>query len=677
MNESHRVATPAAARSAAPVTRPLTTLLIANRGEIAVRVARTARRLGISTVAVYSDADRSNPHVAACDTAMPIGGLTPAESYLVADKLIAAARKSGADAVHPGYGFLAENAAFAAAVAAAGLIFVGPPPAAIEAMGDKARARRRMAAAGIPVVPGYDGDNQSDERLMVEADRVGFPIMVKASAGGGGRGMRKVEAREGLAAALQSARSEAEKAFGDGRLILERAVVEPRHVEIQVFADRHGNALHLGERDCSVQRRHQKIVEEAPSPAVDAALRAAMGDAAVKVAREIGYEGAGTVEFLLDRERRFYFMEMNTRLQVEHPVTELITGLDLVEWQLRVARGEALPLTQDEIALNGHAIEVRLCAEDPADDFLPRTGEVLAWRPAASVRCDHALADGLAVSPYYDSMLGKLIAHGASRAEAIAKLAHALDETVLLGVPINRAFLARVLRHPVFAEGRDVSTAFIERFFPDNASRAQQIDDAVWTLAAWLSVAAAPDAAPWAPEWRAWTSGLPLAQPWRLERADGGEERKGYIEVERGGARLLGEGGSTRIDAQVSPPNERATARVGDVDVGYSFAWNGDRLWLHVGGQDFAFADHRRQSAAKEAAESGSDGTLRAPMNGRVVKALDAGVTVAAGDAVLTVEAMKMEHVIPAPRAGTLSEVAVKVGDQVTPGQVLARIDAG
>ena len=298
-------------------------------------------------------------------------------------------------------------------------------------------------------------------------------------------------------------------------------------------------------------------------------------------------------------------MEMNTRLQVEHPVTELVTGLDLVEWQLRVARGEALPLAQDEIALNGHAIEVRLCAEEPADDFLPRTGEILAWRPAASVRCDHALADGLGVSPYYNSMLGKLIAHGATRAEALAKLAHALDETVLLGVPTNRAFLARVLRHPAFADGRDVSTAFIERFFPDNASRAQQIDDAVWTLAAWLSVAAAPDASPWTAEWRAWTSGLPLAQPWRLERVDDGEERKGYIEVERDGARLLGEGVSNRIDAQAAPPNERATARVGDVDVGYSFAWNGDRLWLHVGGQDFAFADRRRQSAAKEAAEIG------------------------------------------------------------------------
>jgi geranyl-CoA carboxylase alpha subunit len=683
MNESRSVAPSAAVRDAARPTRPLTTLLIANRGEIAVRVARTARRLGIMTVAVYSDADRLNPHVAACDAAVPIGGLTPAESYLVIDKLIAAARKSGADAVHPGYGFLAENADFAAAVVAAGLVFVGPPASAIEAMGDKARARRRMAAAGIPVVPGYDGDDQGETHLLAEADRIGFPIMVKASAGGGGRGMRKVEAREGLASALQSARSEAEKAFGDGRLILERAVAEPRHVEIQVFADRHGNVVHLGERDCSVQRRHQKIIEEAPSPAVDAALRAAMGGAAVSVAREIGYQGAGTIEFLLDPEKRFYFMEMNTRLQVEHPVTELIIGVDLVEWQLRVARGETLPLAQDEIALNGHAVEVRLCAEDPADDFLPRTGQVLAWRSAPSVRCDHALADGLTVSPYYDSMLGKLIAHGATRAEAVGRLAHALDETVLLGVPTNRAFLARVLRHPAFMGG-DVSTAFIETFFPENAARATEPDQLAWSLAAWLSVAAAPEAETWKDEWRGWTSGLPLAQPWRLEHMGSGgsnQEQRGYVIVKPDGAVLM-DGDHTALFGRPAAPGTRADfdlfsakTSVDGIKGSYHFAWKGDQLWLQVGGQDFVFADRRRQSAARAAAESGSDGTLRAPMNGRVVKALEAGATVAAGDAVLALEAMKMEHVIPAPRAGTLSEVAVKVGDQVTPGQILARIE--
>ncbi|CAJ9852645.1 carbamoyl-phosphate synthase L subunit [Burkholderia pseudomallei] len=452
-------------------TRRFTRLLIANRGEIAVRIARTARRLGIATIAVHSDADARSPHVAACDDAVAIGGATPAESYLSIDKLIDAALTSGAQAIHPGYGFLSEHAAFARRAAEAGLVFVGPRADAIDAMGDKARARRRMAAAGIAVVPGYDGDDQREARLLSEAERIGFPVMLKAAAGGGGRGMRRVDARDALPGALKRAVSEAQQAFGDGRMIVERAVIEPRHIEVQVFADAHGRIVHLGERDCSVQRRHQKIVEEAPSPAVDAALRERLGATALAVAREIGYVGAGTVEFLLDREGRFYFMEMNTRLQVEHPVTELITGQDLVEWQLRVAQGDALPLAQQDIRLDGHAIEVRLCAEDPADDFLPRTGSVLTWRPGRHARCDHALADGLAISPFYDSMLGKLIAHGGSRAEAIDRLAHALDDTVLLGVPTNRAFLARVLRHPVFADGRAVSTAFVAAHFPDNDSR--------------------------------------------------------------------------------------------------------------------------------------------------------------------------------------------------------------
>jgi len=378
--------------------RTLNRLLIANRGEIAVRIARTARRMGIATIGVCSDADLGSPHVAACDEHVPIGGTLPAESYLVIDKILAAARASGAQAIHPGYGFLSENASFAAKVVDAGFVFVGPPADAIEAMGDKARARIRMAAAGIPVVPGYDGEEQDPERLIAEANRIGFPVMVKASAGGGGRGMRRVERAEDLPAALASAASEATKAFGDGRLILERAVIEPRHVEIQVFADALGHAIHLGERDCSVQRRHQKIVEEAPSPAVDPVLRERMGAAATAVAREIGYVGAGTVEFLLDRAGHFYFMEMNTRLQVEHPVTECVTGLDLVEWQLRVARGEALPLRQDEVRLQGHAIEVRLCAESPADDFLPGGGTIVDWSVPTGVRCDHALRAGAGVA---------------------------------------------------------------------------------------------------------------------------------------------------------------------------------------------------------------------------------------------------------------------------------------
>ncbi|HEX5650833.1 MAG TPA: biotin carboxylase N-terminal domain-containing protein, partial [Steroidobacteraceae bacterium] len=435
-------------------------VLVANRGEIVVRIARTARRLGIATVAIHSDADRDAPHVRACDDALGIGGFAATESYLRIDRILEAAHIAHADAIHPGYGFLAENPEFAAAVEAAGLTFIGPPPAAIAAMGDKARARRRMAAAGIRVLPGYDGEAQDEATLRQHAARVGFPVMVKAAAGGGGRGMRLVHAEPELAAALRAATSEARKAFGDGRLILERALVEPRHVEIQVLADRHGHVIHLGERDCSVQRRFQKVVEEAPSPAVDAALRERMGAAAVAVARAIGYFGAGTVEFLLDRDGTYYFMEMNTRLQVEHPVTECITGLDLVELQFRVARGEPLPLQQDDVTLRGHAIEVRLCAESPADDFMPGSGPVVDWHVPPGVRCDHALAPGSTVTAWYDSMVAKLIAHAPTRAECVERLADALDHTVLLGLPSNRAFLARVLRHEAFVTGRDVSTAF-------------------------------------------------------------------------------------------------------------------------------------------------------------------------------------------------------------------------
>ena len=495
---------------------PVHRLLIANRGEIVTRIARTARQMGIATVAVYSDADRDSVHVAACDDAVALGGLAAADSYLRIDKLLAAARSAGADAIHPGYGFLSENAEFAAAVTAAGLVFVGPPSAAIDAMRDKARARQRMAAAGIAVVPGYDGDDQDPVILHHEADRIGYPVMVKAAAGGGGRGMRLVQSATDLPDALRSAAAEAAKSFGDGRLILERAVVEPRHVEIQVFADAHGNVLHLGERDCSVQRRHQKVIEESPSPAVNAELRVRMGAAAVAVAREIGYVGAGTVEFLLDRAGHFYFMEMNTRLQVEHPVTECVTGLDLVEWQMRVARGEPLPLRQDEVQLRGHAIEVRLCAESPTDDFLPGSGTIVDWSPPTGVRCDHALRAGAEVPAWYDSMVAKLIAHAPTREQCIDQLAAAVDRTVLLGLQSNRAFLGRLLRHESFRAGLDVSTAFIETQFGAAETRQPQPDAKLWALAAWISVAGAPEAECTPSAWRNWSTSRPLPQPWRL-----------------------------------------------------------------------------------------------------------------------------------------------------------------
>ena len=423
-------------------------LLVANRGEIALRVMRTARRMGLRTIAVYSDADRDAPHVRFADTAFHIGGSAPKDSYL---NIQAVLRVEG-EAVHPGYGFLSENADFADAVLKAGRVWIGPPPAAIRAMGNKANAKAIAAKAGVPVLPTYDGDPE-------------YPVMIKALAGGGGRGMRLVHAKADLAAALKSAQSEAEHAFGDGRVLLEKALLRPRHVEVQVFADGHGNCIHLGERDCSVQRRHQKLIEESPSPAVDARLRAAMGEAAVAAAKAVAYVGAGTVEFLLE-DGRFWFMEMNTRLQVEHPVTELVTGYDLVEWQLRVAAGDPLPAKQDEVRFTGHAIEARLCAEDPARDFLPQAGTLAKWEPSPSVRVDHALASGIDIPSFYDSMIAKLIAHAPTRDGARAQLAAALEETVADGLPTNKDYLAAVLRDQRFADG-EATTEFLSRFDPD------------------------------------------------------------------------------------------------------------------------------------------------------------------------------------------------------------------
>ena len=464
-------------------------ILIANRGEIACRIIRTAKALGYRTVAVFSDADAGALHVRQADEAVRIGAPPARDSYLNVAALLAAAKVAGADAVHPGYGFLSENAAFAEACAGAGLIFVGPPPAAIHAMGNKARAKKLMAAAGIPCVPGYEGADQSDATMLAEGRRVGFPLMVKAAAGGGGRGMRLVTSPDELANALTRARSEAASAFGSGELILERAITEGRHIEFQIFADRHGNVVHLGERDCSVQRRHQKVIEETPSPAVSADLRTTMGEAAVAAARAIDYVGAGTVEFLLDRSGKFYFLEMNTRLQVEHPVTEAVTGLDLVAWQLRVAAGENLPLEQHHIQRNGHAIEARLYAEDPHSNFLPQSGTLIAWRPASGegVRIDHGLASGAGVSPFYDPMLAKVIAHGASREEARRRLIVALENTVALGLVTNRSFLIAVLRHPAFAAG-EATTDFIDRYFAagSDAMRGAEPDNRTLALAALL-----------------------------------------------------------------------------------------------------------------------------------------------------------------------------------------------
>ena len=613
-------------------------ILVANRGEIAWRVMRTARALGYRTVAVYSDADREAPHVSYADEAVRIGPPPVGESYLDVGRVLEAAKSSGADAVHPGYGFLSENAGFAAACEGAGLVFIGPPPAAIAAMGNKAAAKRRMIEAGVPCVPGYQGADQSDATLGKEALAIGLPVMVKAAAGGGGRGMRLVERREDLVEAIRTARTEAESAFGSGELILEKAVVDARHVEIQVFADAHGNVIHLGERDCSVQRRHQKVVEEAPSPAVDADLRARMGAAAVAAARAIGYRGAGTVEFLLGGDGAFYFLEMNTRLQVEHPVTEAITGQDLVAWQLKVAAGEALPLRQDQVAFSGHAIEVRLYAEDAYGGFLPQTGRIDAWRPATGVgvRIDHGMKDGLAISPWYDPMIAKVIAHGATREEARARLVLALRETVVLGPTTNRHFLVRLLEHPAFAAG-EATTAFLGRHaFPGPA-----ISDAHWQAAAVLLWRAAAER--WPAPLRGWRNSNPEPTPVRL--AAGGQER------------LLLVSGDEPVPASVR------------------HVVDGDDIVVDLDAFTVRFTD--RTWAPPAAAAAGSDGTLRAPMDGRIVAIkVAAGDTVARGQTLVVLEAMKIQHQLKAGLDARIESVAVTEGQQVSNRTVLVTMAA-
>ena len=661
--------------------RPFHTVLVANRGEIAIRILRTVRRMGYGSVAVYSEADRSSPHVRAADRAVLIGGAAPRDSYLNIPAILEAARRTGADAVHPGYGFLAENEDFADAIDAAGLVFIGPSGAAIRAMGNKAQAKRLVMAAEMPCIPGYQGEDQRDAAFVHAAADIGFPVMVKAAAGGGGRGMRLVEDAAALPQALASARSEAEVAFGSGELILERAVVAPRHVEIQILADSHGHVIHLGERDCSVQRRHQKVIEEAPSPAVDAALRARMGEAAVKSARAIGYIGAGTMEFLLDRDGRFYFMEMNTRLQVEHAVTEAITGLDLVEWQLRIAAGEPLAIQQTEVRLDGHAIEVRLTAEDVPAGFLPQTGPVLRWRPPADghdVRVDHALAEGGAVSPHYDSMVAKLVAHGATREEALRKLLRATEHCVLLGLPSNQGFIADCLADPVFADGLQVNTGFVpQRFGAALAERAVPTSRTV-ALAAFAALAEAmPGAA----------GSLSIAthalgqQPARIALAQGSV---------RWDVRLAGQGTHWVAEVQGSDAApERLVLRDARWHDGSRSAFSAecdgmvesavvaaqdDALHLFHAGRAWRF---ERTSERKSRVAEGGTGAITAPLTGRIVEvAVRAGDAVEAGQRLVVLEAMKMEHQLTAPQAGVVAEVCVQAGGQSAKGALLLRIEA-
>jgi len=645
-------------------------ILIANRGEISLRILRTARRLGFAVVAVYSDADRDALHVREADEAVRIGEALPAQSYLNIEAIIAAARASGADAVHPGYGFLAEDEDFAAACRDAGLVFIGPSPEAIKAMGNKAGAKYIMQKAGVPCVPGYQGADQSDAVMSAEAGKIGFPVMIKAVAGGGGRGMRLVADALAFSDALRSARSEAQGAFGDPTVILERAIVDPRHIEIQVFGDSCGNAIHLGERDCSVQRRHQKLIEEAPSPAVTPQLRARMGAIAVNAIKSLRYQGAGTLEFLLDRSGEFYFMEMNTRLQVEHPVTEAITGLDLVALQLRVAGGEPLGIAQDDVTFSGHAIEVRLCSEDAAQDFMPQSGRMALWRMPETLRVEHALQSGSEIPPFYDSMIAKLISHGATRGEARRKLVHGLEQTVAFGVTTNQAFLAACLNHPVFASG-EATTSFIGSH-RDELLAPRQDAAAEAALAALLLYVTDTHAPPW-------RSGRSLAAtfpvPVRVELDHGIHE----VELSRlrdGSYFASRDGGEHRFEIDALGCDTIRFRSQGLAESA-SYFRDGDRLYLLHRGVTLAIRD-LTLAAPAAAAATGSDGKVRAAMNGRVVAVLvKPGEKVTAGQPVMTLEAMKMEHVHSAPISGVIAAIDVVEGEQVTTGKIVVEIEAG
>ena len=663
-------------------------VLIANRGEIACRVIRTAQRLGIRTVAVYSDADAGALHVAMADEAVRIGPAAAKDSYLNIDALIDAVHRTGAEAIHPGYGFLSENAAFAVAVAEAGAVFVGPPPSAIRAMGSKSEAKAIMGRAGVPLVPGYHGDDQRDDDLRRAADRTGYPALIKAVAGGGGKGMRRVDRAEDFAEALAGARREAKAAFADDRVLIEKYVLQPRHVEVQVFADTHGNAVHLFERDCSIQRRHQKVVEEAPAPGLSAELRSDLGAAAVRAAKAIGYVGAGTIEFLLDPSGAFYFMEMNTRLQVEHPVTELITDLDLVEWQLRVAAGQPLPRSQDKILFCGHAIETRLYAEDPARGFLPATGRLahLRWPEAGPhVRVDTGIHAGDEISVHYDPMIAKLAVWGADRFAAVRKLRTALSACQIAGLRHNVDFLRAIAFHPAF-EAAELDTGFIERHRADllPADGAQPLLDAWAIVCADLALyqeqiareAALKTGDPRSP----WSD----AKGWRLNGEGHGEIRlrsdgmlhkiavtykpDGYQFDLPAGRRFLRAQRLPNGDVRVDIEGRHATGTVARV---------GSQLTVFTadGTAQFELVDPLAASAQVDAAP----GHLAAPMPGKVIQvAVKAGDDVKRGATLMVLEAMKMEHSIAAPMDGKIERVFFKAGDLVEEGaELLAFAEKG
>ncbi|SFE96038.1 acetyl-CoA carboxylase biotin carboxylase subunit [Paracidovorax wautersii] len=670
-------------------------ILIANRGEIACRVASTARRLGVKTVAVYSDADADAKHVAACDESVHIGGSAPKDSYLRWERIIDAARACAAEAIHPGYGFLSENEDFARACAEAGLVFIGPPPSAIKDMGLKAESKQLMEKAGVPLVPGYHGHDQDPALLQREADRIGYPVLIKASAGGGGKGMRAVEKAEDFAAALASCKREAIGSFGDDAVLVEKYVQRPRHIEIQVFGDTHGNLVYLFERDCSVQRRHQKVLEEAPAPGMTPELRARMGAAAVAAARAVNYVGAGTVEFIVEQpggyerpeDMKFYFMEMNTRLQVEHPVTEAITGQDLVEWQLRVASGEPLPCTQDELRITGHAIEARICAENPDNQFLPATGTLHVYRkPAAAsferapVRIDDGVREGDAISPFYDSMIAKLIVQGDTREQALARLDEALAQTRIVGLATNVQFLRRVAASGAFTQAK-LDTALIQR---ESAVLFQQ-EPVGLPLAAAAAVAATL-----LRERQAEVPGSPFSRRdgWRLgglhrrafDFVFGGEAVQAWLRYAPGSTPTLEVG-------EVAGPLAFAEAPGGEgagESIDLQFAGRRTRATVHVLGEAvhvFTPAGATRIDTVDPLAHAGDTqaegGRLTAPMPGKVVSfAVRAGDAVSRGQPLAVMEAMKMEHTIAAPADGVVQELLYAPGDQVTEGAELLRLAA-
>ena len=661
-------------------------ILIANRGEIACRVMRTARRFAIETVAVYSDADAAAMHVASADMALHIGGAAPGESYLNVERIIAAAKASGAEAVHPGYGFLSENADFAEACAKAGLAFIGPPAAAIRAMGSKSAAKALMEKANVPVVPGYHGQKQDAAFLAKEAERIGYPVLIKAVAGGGGKGMRRVDKAADFAEALDGAKREAKNAFKEDAVLVEKYVERPRHVEIQVFADTKGNAVYLFERDCSVQRRHQKVLEEAPAPGLPEKTRKAMGEAAVAAAKAIGYTGAGTVEFIYGGGQ-FFFMEMNTRLQVEHPVTELITGLDLVEWQLRVAAGETLPKSQEELRIRGHAIEARLYAEDPGKDFLPAIGRLAhlalpASDPAGPVRIDTGVRQGDPVSIHYDPMIAKVIAWGEDRGSALRRMARALEETRVAGLATNRDFLHAVVTHTAFAKG-DVHTGFIAEHRAALLPAAEAAPDRVLALAALHAVLSnrAETAA------RAAASGDPYSpwhrsDGWRLNDdswstfrfGDGGQERSVVVHYRKGGYLFDLPGGSVAVTGSMAADGTIA-ARIGDTVCHGAAARVGGELTIFEGGRSWRLAIVDPLAAVADV-EAGVE-SLTAPMPGKIIAVkVDAGAKVERGQALLVMEAMKMEHTIRAPADGIVEKIHFKVGEQVDEGVELIHFEA-